>query len=406
MPSKTLNVIVLTSSYPRYPGDNASVFLRYLNASLSKKGIEIHLVAPASDVAEKQLDDGVHVYRFRYLPRPLRKLAYGSGILPNLRNNPLLWITVPFFLLSMAASLVRNVYRTKADIIHCHWVIPQGLIAMLTAPFHRKKYIITVHGGDAYSLNSHILQFVKRCVLRHAKAWTANTDSTAAAAVRPEITHNARIIPMGVDVKIFSEGKRNTKRKGMPIGTHVILFVGRLVEQKGVSILLKAFSIFLESSEQNTVLWIVGDGIFRKKLEMETGQLNIGDKVRFWGNINNELLPDFYAAADIFVGPSIVDDTGNSEGQGVVFIEAFASGTPVIASRVGGISDIIEHGRSGYLVPPASPELLAIALAELSSNPVLRNTLILNAKKDVFSKYNWQRIADDFYQLYQEVLEK
>lgn len=224
------------------------------------------------------------------------------------------------------------------------------------------------------------------------------------AAVLPDNRHSARIIPMGVNVNQFNEGKSDILRENIPRDTYIVLFVGRLVEKKGVSILLNAFSLFLANSEQNTLLWIVGDGILRKKLEMESDQLNIRDKVRFWGNIENEILPDIYAASDVFVGPSIVDNAGDSEGQGVVFIEAFASGVPVIASRVGGISNVIEHGKNGFLVPPASPAILAEAIFELSSNPALRETLIKNARYEVSSKYDWERIADNFYMLYQEVL--
>lgn len=399
-----IKIVMLTSSYPRYPGDTASIFLKHMCASLIKKGIVVHVIAPASNTVDKQLKDSIHVHRFRYLPRKLRKLCYGSGILPNLKNNPLLWVSVPFYLVSMLLILIKVVRTTNADIVHCHWIIPQGLIALLSRPFHRAAIIVTAHGADAFSFKSRTTRIIKKFIIRNSNCWTANTKKTAEAVCKPIPTSNLSIIPMGVDTAFFKEGNGTLLRSNLPSDTSILLFVGRLVEKKGVSVLLKAFSLLPTEDRERTRLWIVGEGGMRSELETEAAKLQIADQTTFWGRQPNEKLPDFFAASSIFVGPSLVDSTGDTEGQGVVFLEAFASNTPVIASRVGGIPDVIKHEESGILVSPKNSDELSRAISRLLNDSKLRIKIAETGNSVVREIYDWESISKRFRELYNSVL--
>lgn len=399
-----IKVVMLTSSYPRYPGDTASIFLKHMCASLNKKGIVVHVVAPASNNIDKQLDDGVHVHRFHYLPRKLRKLCYGSGILPNLKNNPLLWISVPFYLVSMFLMLIKVVRATNADIVHCHWIIPQGFIALLSRPFHRAAIIVTAHGADAFSFKSRITRIIKNYTIGNANCWTANTGVTAEAVCKSIPSSNLSIIPMGVDTDFFKDGNGTRLRSNLAPDTSILLFVGRLVEKKGVSVLLKAFSLLPTRNRERTRLWIVGDGGMRSELETEAEKLRITKQTTFWGKQPNETLPDFFAASNIFVGPSLIDSAGDTEGQGVVFLEAFASGTPIIASRVGGIPDVIKHEESGILVSPRNPDELSNAITRLLNDSKLRIKIAEAGNSVVREIYDWDSISIRFRELYDTVL--
>lgn len=391
---------MLVSSYPRHSDDSASIFLRNLAENLRDRGLVVHVLAPASDGnAGTTSENGVIVHRFRYFPRPWQKLTYGSGILPNLRRNPLLWIQVPFFVLSMTVSLCRYLHKVRPDVLHAHWVIPQGLVAILGKLFYRVPTVITLHGGDAFALASPPLQTLKRFAIRHSDAWTANTRTTASAVVtdQPE----PLVVPMGVDVDHFASGEREQLRANMPKDTRVVLFVGRLVEKKGVEDLIRAFSLLPDRTR--TRLWIVGEGELKTELETLAEQTGIIQQTTFWGRMPNDRLPDLYAAADLFVGPSVKAASGDTEGQGVVFLEAMAAGLCVLATRAGGISEVVEDGYTGVLVEPRNPQQLANAMAQLLTDKRRRSVLVANALKKVKNTYSWPRIAMKFDDLYQSV---
>lgn len=396
-----LTVLMLASSYPRSQHDTASVFLRYFAQGLSARGHAIHMLVPADCEAGSSIENGVNVHRFAYLPSSWRKLAYGSGILPNLARNPWLWLQVPFLLLTMLIQLIRLTKRIRPDVIHAHWVVPQGLVAAVCRPFTQVPVIVTAHGGDAFGLRGSLLAWLKRYTLKHSNAWTANTATTSSMLKPADMSDvpNPHVIPMGVDLEHFSSGARNRLRAGCN-DQCVLLFVGRLVEKKGVADLIQAFTLLPVKIQKQCLLWVVGDGHMRSGLESDAERLGVAEKIIFWGNVSQAELPDLYAAADIFVGPSVVDERGDTEGQGVVFLEASCAGLAIVATRAGGIVDVIRHEENGLLVEPRNPEALAAAIASLFQNKTLRANLGSRARRQVCEKYSWQVIAERFEELY------
>lgn len=402
---RSLRVLIVTSSYPRDRTDSASVFLRYLAENLSRLGIEVDVLCPADQKAGTSREGDVTVGRFGYLPRFLRGLAYGSGILPNLKRNPLLWLEVPFFVLGLAFALIRQVRKRRPDVIHAHWLIPQGLIAVFAKRLCNVPVVVSVHGGDVFALNYPFMKSLKRFVLRRSDAWTANTRATAEAAVRSDDVPAAKIVPMGVDLALFgmADSKRCLKSAEKSCN---ILFVGRLVEKKGCADLLEAFSLLPGELQIRSRLQIVGDGECAARLKAQCRSLGIEERVEFHGTIDNRLLPEFYQAADLFVAPSVEAASGDTEGQGVVILEAFASATCVLATRVGGISEAVEDGVTGVLVEPRDPSKLSAAMEQLLRNPERRRRLVDNALRKAHEKYGWEKIAGDFQRLYQTVASK
>jgi glycosyltransferase involved in cell wall biosynthesis len=399
-----LKVILLASSYPRSADDTASVFLRYLAECLYKRGLEVHVLAPADRESGSETEKGVAVHRFRYFPGTWQRLAYGSGILPNLKRNPLLWGQVPFFLASMTYSLLRLMREIQPDILHAHWLIPQGTIAVLIKFFRKIPVITTVHGGDVFALRGTLLGKIKRFALRRSDAWTSNTRASSDAVGDGASVPRPQIIPMGVDIERFASGNRNRLREGLGPDENVVLFVGRLVEKKGVDDLIQAFSLLPTSMQAKTRLWIVGSGEQETALRAQGAHLGISEKITLWGKISNNELPDFYAAADLFVGPSVMATSGDTEGQGVVFLEAFAARLCVLATRIGGISEVVESGQTGLLVEPRNPEMLANSIAKLLNNTNLRAHLTSNAFEKVVAEYDWNNIAGSFEEIYRRAL--
>lgn len=401
---RPLRVLILTSSYPRSSEDTAGVFLRYLAENLSQSGLEVHVLAPADRERGTRVEGGIHVHRFQYFPTRFQKLAYGSGILPNLKQNPWLWIEVPFFVTLMGYALLRQLSKERPDLIHAHWVLPQGLIAVLAKLFYKLPVITTAHGGDAFALRGRLLGSLKRFVLRYGDAWTSNTQATSYAFEQDGSLPNPYIIPMGVDVQRFHSGHRKPLRRKLPEDELLVLFVGRLVEKKGVDDLLRAFSLLPAALRAKTTLWVVGDGEQRPWLQQYTEDLGISSKVYFWGQTSNDLLPDFYAAADLFVAPSVEIPSGDTEGQGVVLLEAFAARLCVVATRVGGISEVVEDGYTGMLVEAHNPQQLAATIEKLLSDSNLRKGLAENAHAKVKKDYEWEKIAIAFESLYRDLI--
>lgn len=402
---RQITVILLTSSYPRHTTDTASVFLRYLATHLHERDIAVHVLAPADEKTGTTVENGIAVTRFAYLPKRWRRLAYGSGMPSNLRERPLLWLQVPFFVMAMAWALFRAVRRAPRPLlVHAHWIIPQGIVATIIGMALRVPVVVTLHGADAFSFNHAPVTTIKRFCLNRCTAWTANTQATANAVMRDQLLPPPTLVPMGVDIDRFASGSRTRLRAPCEPDNRIILFVGRLVEKKGVSDLVSAFAQLPIPIRNTAIVWIVGHGHMKENLERLVGDLGLVDRIRFWGQIPNNQLPDFLAAADLFVGPSVEDDSGDTEGQGVVFLEAFAAGLTVIATRVGGIPEIVEHGVTGILVEPRNTNELAAVIQKLLQNADLRRQLGARARQKVQS-FAWPRIAAAFRDLYLRVLE-
>jgi glycosyltransferase involved in cell wall biosynthesis len=209
---------------------------------------------------------------------------------------------------------------------------------------------------------------------------------------------------MGVDIALFSSGNPVTLRREFSEGEHVVLFVGRLIENKGCDDLLQAVALLPAKTRARTTLCIVGDGQQREPLERAARALGVSDKVRFFGTVNQQRLPEFYAAADLVAIPSKVGSSGETEGQAVVVLEAFAARACVVATAIGGIPSMVRDQVTGVLVEPANPRALASALERLLELPALRQQLAKTAFTEVSEQYGWPNIAARFAKLYREIL--
>jgi len=394
-----IKVLWLTSSYPRNKDDSASVFLRYLAEALASQKVNLYILAPDHpEVHATKQPDGIVCRHFRYFwPRKWQMLAYGSGILPNLGAAPWLLLQVPFFVLSMFIAAAAIMVARRPSLIHAHWIFPQGTVAVLLGKLFKTPVLVTVHGGDAFALRGSVLGAIKRWTIKHCAAWTSNTKATA-DAVGPDLPQ-PQIIPMGIDYEKFAAGNAQAVLKPSNTQKIILLFVGRLVEKKGVAVLIAAVAGLPKSLLDRIELWIIGDGVERERLKMLAVDLKIEDKVVFYGRLPNAILPDYYAVADIFIAPSIVDTNGDTEGQGVILLEAMASKIPVISTNIGGIAEVIEHRKTGLLVNAKAPEEIKQAIELLITDKELSVSL-RTAGRQVAESYDWEKMAVKFVGLY------
>jgi glycosyltransferase involved in cell wall biosynthesis len=202
------------------------------------------------------------------------------------------------------------------------------------------------------------------------------------------------VIPEGFSVVPKGSKKRAENCKK-------ILFVGRLVERKGVEYLIRAMPLVAEQLDIR--LDVVGEGELRAQLEELSNSLKLKDKVNFTGRIKDELLGTYYRDCDVFVLPAIVDSKGDTEGLGMVLVEALSYGKPVIASAVGGIVDIVKDKKTGILVPQKDEKALAQAIVAVLKNPSFAEELALAGYQHIVKYFDWDKIVEKTLTLYNQI---
>jgi glycosyltransferase involved in cell wall biosynthesis len=399
-------VLIVTSSYPKHEGEPSGIFLHHLSRQLVAVGWRVLILAPNFPGGRPiQMLDGVEIRRFNYFLPQRQALCYRSGMLPNLKQSVLLWFQVPFYLASLFGSVLQTVRKESIDIINAHWVVPQGIVTRLVQSFLPVPVVLTVHGGDIFAFQGLVGRLLKRLALRGADACTANSAFTRGQLLQLCPSAEVSIVPMGVDVTEFEPKQRNVDvRRKLGVDAEMILFVGRLVEKKGVHNLLSAMQQVLRKSPQATLV-LVGDGTQRQELERMAERLEIAGSVRFLGKLPHEHLPEYYAAADLFVGPSVVDRSGDTEGLGVVFIEAASAGLAIVGTSVGGISDVLIPEVTGIAVEPDQPEALANAIERLLGDEPLRRRLGEAARQHALRRFSWSQVAERFSDVFRRALE-
>jgi phosphatidyl-myo-inositol dimannoside synthase len=401
-------LLLVTSNFPRWPQDTTTPFVLHLAQDLQKCGWDVQVLAPhAPGARHSELLDGIKVERFRYLwPESQQTVCYQGGALLNLRNNRLNFAKLPLLVLSEAVAVARALRREKFSLVHSHWLLPQGLICGLVAKAFRIPHVTTVHGGDAFSLNSRLLRRCKSWAVVLSDAVTVNSTATL-EAIRSLTAHSNHVqrIPMGalprdVDTTAVAAVRARLARNGGPVA----IFVGRLVDEKGVGDLLAATALLLPTHPDLNVV-IVGSGPDQGKFEAQTLKLGIADRVKFTGWVDSRQIGDYLAAADVFVAASKRAPDGWVEAQGLTLIEAMFAGVPVVATRSGGIVDAVRHETTGLLVSEGAPHEIAAAVAKLLADDELRARLRANASELACREYTRDLSAAAFSKLFTRVLQ-
>jgi glycosyltransferase involved in cell wall biosynthesis len=311
-------------------------------------------------------------------------------------------------IIGQAVALRRILANGDYDLVHAHWILPQGLVAATLPRRLRTPFITTSHGGDVFTLGRGPLKPLLRYVLRRAAATTVVSDEilraceqiTAAERKAPAL----HLIPMGVDVAYFSRAAKHEPRpRDVPTEGPVILFVGRLAEKKGVDILIDALA-GIGDSLATAQLLIIGDGPLRQDLSDHSRDRHIAHRVHFLGSRNHASLPAYMAAADVIVLPSIEAADGDKDGLPVTLIEGAACSLPSVASEIGGIPEFVVDGYNGLLVRPGDSGALGSALAKLLTDPDARNSFA-EAAFSTAKTFDWRLIAERYAQVYYEALE-
>jgi len=334
-----MKIAVLTTSYPRTPEDAAGRFVADAVECLRADGVVVEVVSPLS---------------FSHFG-----IAYGHGVVGNLRRRPWLWLFVPAMLVSFARA-ARQAAR-DADVVHAHW-LPSGLVAVAAG----RPFVVQLWGTDV-ALAQHV-PWAARRLLRRARRVVCASHELADAARRLG-AREVRVIPNGIDVPAGP---------GEPDDPPHVLYAGRLSAEKGVRELVAA--------TQGLPLVVAGDGPLRDQVP---GAL---------GFVPHDRLLGLYERAAIVACPSY------REGFGVVCAEAMAHGRPVVASAVGGLRNLVVDGETGLLVPPGDVAALRAALEQLLGDGELRSRMGATARERARELLSWDRAVTQTVAAYGDAL--
>lgn len=398
-------VVMVTTSYPRFPGDSVGTFMEPIAKSVAARGHEVHVVAPWHPLITRGADDGgVHFHFYRYAPlRSLNVFGYASAMRADVHLRGAAYVAAPLALAAgwLAARRVATTHR--ATVMHGHWVVPGGVTAAMAAP--GLPLVISLHGSDVYVAETLApARAAARWAFGRAGFVTACSDDLARRAVAIG-ADPGRIatVPYGVDVGRFrpDAAVRALRRAelGVAPGAPLVVAAGRFVRKKGFEYLIDALAVLPDAT-----LALAGEGTLDAELRGRARAAGIAERVHFLGNQTQDLVGEYFAAADVVVVPSVRDDSGNVDGLPNVVMEALASGTPLVTTGAGGIGAVVGDGDTAIVVPERDAPAIAAALRTLVADPDRGRAMGKRARAMVELDFGWRQAAERFEAAYTRAL--
>ena len=396
-----MRILHLATTYPLHERDSNAAFVEAMAEGLAERGHEVEVLVPWHPQLQlRRPGRRARVRAFRYSPlRAWHPWGYAQALRADRRLRPDAYLAA--LPAALAAGLAMRRARGAFDLLHAHWLLPNAPI------------VVSCHGSGVYlAERAGWARAAARFALRRAAAVTGCSADLVARVGRLGVGPPPERLPYGVHVERFrplaSEERRHARRAfaerwALPPEGEWILAVGRLVYKKGFDVLVDAFAR-CAGRRPRAVLVIVGDGPLAAELAARARAAGVAERVFLPGAAAHADLPAAYAAADVVCVPSVRGPGGNVDGLPNTLLEALASGTPVVASRIAGIPDVVEDGDNGLLVAEADAAALAAALERVLGSPLLARELGRRARAHAERELAWQRVAARLEQLYLRVL--
>lgn len=387
-----MKILMLTWEYPpRIVGGIARV-VHDLSHKLVKNGHDVTVVTyKEGDTPEFENDKGVKVYRVEnYMIKP---------------NNFTDWIMQLNFTLTAKATQIIN-EQGKFDCIHAHdWLVAYS--AKTLKDSFQIPIVSTIHATEA-GRNSGIYDDVQRYI--NDTEWLLTYESTEVIVnsnyMKCELQRlfglpfeKINVIPNGININNFNGITKDYdfRRKYAMDNEKIILYIGRLVYEKGVQHLISAMPKII-NGYNDTKLIIGGKGGMYDELREQAKNLGIENKVYFTGYLSSKEVQKMYKCADIAVFPSTYEPFG------IVALEAMLAGVPTVVSDIGGLNEIVDHGINGMKSYAGNSNSIADSVLALLYNHQLCNNIVKNAKTKVKQEFNWNKIAQDTFFTYEKAI--
>jgi len=391
------SVVVVTSTIPRWCNDAQPAFVLELCRRMTERFDVVVLAPHAHGAARAETLDGVRVRRFRYAPARLETVAYGSGMRGQLAGNPLRGLLIPFFFLAEVVALGRMIGGRGADVVHAHWLVPQGLAAVLARACLGSDVpiVCTSHGGDLFALQRWPWSWLKRVVLRRVDAVTV-----VSSAMRDEVERLVpqrraiHVMPMGTDLREGFVPPVQAERAPAEL-----LFVGRLVPKKGLAFLVRVLAQLACQAGCRPRLRVVGVGPEEDVVRALAIDEGVSEQLEFCGFRSHAELPALFQRCTAAVFPFQEERGGDQEGFGLVVVEALGCACPVIASDLPAVRDVIGDGSHMRAVSPNDVQGWVDAIRHVLDDPDGAARMGVAGREWVAPRFDWSTCADGYARL-------
>jgi len=391
MPNKSL--LVVSTSFPLKPGDSLSPFIWEFCQRLSALGWQVTALVPhAPGLADKEDWEGISVRRFRYLPERLEDLGYSGGIMPNIGKNPFKLLKIPFYIHGMYREALRLTIEEDISLVNFHWLFPSSFWLGQFVRSSRVPVVLTGHGTDIRLASSQtFFRYFANRAFKRAAAVTVNSEYMKGILGAKMTPDKINVIPMGVDTEKFRPtGNRPSQSK-------TIVYVGRLISQKGINLLIDTFAGIVKKIP-DARLEIIGYGPEKGIILEAISRNSMISSVFLVDAVPHDSLPEIYRRARILVLPSLIP-----EGLGMTPAEAGLCGVPTVTFGLGGTKEIIQDGRTG-IIAEQSADGLYEALIRLMEDDGLADSMGRNAVEFLREKIGWHGVTARFDSLFSGII--
>jgi glycosyltransferase involved in cell wall biosynthesis len=394
-PGAPLDLLFLTQTYPRFPGDGAAPFIRDLARALVHGGDRVTVLVPhAAGLALEPEPAGLEVIPFRYAPERWEVLGYGRSLAADERPRAGAALAAPLYLAGARRAVAAALRRRRYDLVHAHWIVPNAVAIPSLPARYGARFAIGLHGSDVFLAEKALARPLARRALARADLLTGcSPELVSRIAALGFPAQRSRVIPYGVDVGAFSPDRARglawRERLGIPAAAPLVLGVGRMATKKGFQVLLAILPGLLAARPDVHVVLAGGGDLlagFRAVAER-------WPRVHLPGPVLHADLPDLFRAADLFVLPAVHDGRGNVDGLPNVILEAMAISLPVVATGVSGIPLAVADGETGVLVPEGDAAALGRALADLLAAPERARAMGESGRRRVEAELTWDAVA-------------
>jgi glycosyltransferase involved in cell wall biosynthesis len=388
-----VRILAVTLGYPKEPGDSTAPFVDAIVRGLARRGHDLDVVLPHHPAFRHPDGERIRFFPYRYSPSDrLSPWGFGQTFDAKARVSAQVLPLLPAIALSLRRAIRTRLAAQHYDVVHAHWLLPNGWAAASVAGQAEVPVVVTLHGSDVAMAERHLpLRQMARRTFGRLAAVTATSDHLRHRALSLGADPGAATVTyIGVDAERFAPrpaGRETRRLLGAEDGDVLVVAVGRLARVKGFEYLIEAVSRL-----PRVALAIVGEGELRQELERLV-QLSSA-RVVLTGGMPHDRIPHALAAADLVVVPSVVDSRGRVDSTTSTVPEALASGRPLIATAVGGIPELVRDGENGLLVPQKDPAALAAAIERLRGDPDLRERLSHRAREFAVERLGWEATID------------
>ncbi len=391
-----MHIGVLTHNYPRFAGDFSGTFVEALCEELAAQGEQVTVWAPYDPAYQRPLEGKVALRLYRYAwPDALHRLGYMRSMQSDLTLRLEAYLLSPAFFARGLQVLLRDARRCRPDLLHAHWLLPNGWIAAVVSRLLGIPLVVSIPGSDArVAASNPIFRAMARFALGQASLLTANSADLR-DAVLPLGADPSRfeMILYGVDpaaLRPDSTGVVELRRRlAIDDTAGVILCVGRMVPKKGFDVLIRALAEPV-LQEHPVVAVMVGEGDDKALWQALARDLGVAERLRWVGTVPKTAIGCYYNMADLLAMPSV---SRPADGLNVCVLDAMSCARPVVATPVAGNPLAVIPGVTGLIVPEQEPAALAAAVAALLVDPALRWQMGAAARRRIEEELGWPQLA-------------